>query len=429
MSTTLDRIAEKARKDRKLRFTSLAHLITPEFLVETWSMMNKQGASGVDGETAREFEQDLSERCQSIVDRLKANKYKAPPVRRVEIPKGNGKMRLLGIPTVEDRVVQRAVARILEAIYEADFLECSYGFRPGRNPHRALAKTREYVMAKKVDWVFETDIRGYFDNINHEWLRKFLALRVGDPVIMRLIGKWLNAGVMQNGVVQRASLGTPQGGPSSPLLANVYLHYALDVWFEHGFKKTCRGEAYLVRFADDFIVCFQYRHEAERFKREITARMAKFGLEMAEEKTRLIRFGRFAARDEAKQGKKPEKFEFLGFEHICGTDRKGRFALIYKPRRKSCRKFLDRTHAWLQAHMHETLEKQQLQLTLMLSGFYQYFGLPQCYNRLMWVQNEVRHQWVHALRRRSQRHRIHWENVMIRPWYALPNPRIVHRNV
>lgn len=251
MSTELSRIADKARKEPKLRFTALAHLITPEFLVETWRLMNRRGASGIDGETTKEFERDLEERCRDIVTRLKANRYQAPPVRRVEIPKGEGKTRPLGIPTVEDRLVQRAVARILEAIYEADFRPCSFGFRPGRSPHLALRVLRSQLIAGKVRHVFETDIRGYFNHINHKWLTKMLALRVGDPVILRLIGKWLRAGAMIGGVVVRTEEGTPQGGPISPLLANVYLHYVLDLWFERRFRQTCQGETYLTRFADD----------------------------------------------------------------------------------------------------------------------------------------------------------------------------------
>jgi len=251
MSTQLSRIAAKAKLEPKLRFTSLAHIITPEYLKETWRLMNRKGASGVDGVTTTEFERDLAGRVLDIWGRLRANRYKAPPVRRVEIPKGEGKTRPLGIPTVEDRLVQRAVARILEAIFEADFLDCSYGFRPGRNPHQALRSLRSQIVTKKVRHVFETGISGYFNHINHEWLMKMVKQRIADPVIIKLIGKWLKAGVMQNGVVWRNEEGTPQGGPISPILANVYLHYVLDLWFEKRCKKWFQGEAYLTRFADD----------------------------------------------------------------------------------------------------------------------------------------------------------------------------------
>lgn len=429
MSTKLGRIAEKARTDRKLRFTSLAHLLTPEFLRETWSMMNRRGASGVDGETTRAFEKDFYARTQDIHERLKSNTYKAPPVRRVEIPKGEGKTRPLGIPTVEDRLVQRAVARILGAIFEADFLDLSYGFRPRRHPHQALRYLRECIITKKVRYVFEADILGYFNHINHEWLMQMLAQRIADPVILRLIGKWLRAGAMVDGVRIITGEGTPQGGPISPVLANIYLHYVLDLWFERRFKRSCRGEAYLVRFADDYVACFQYQHDAQRFHRELIGRLEKFGLELAEEKTRMLLFGRFAAGERAKYGKRPETFDFLGFTHVCGKDRKGRFAVIRIPCRKSLRKFLDRVHRWLVVHRHWKRRDQQAHLTTMLRGFYQYFGLTHCNRKLNWVRVEVQRQWLRALRRRGQRHWMYWSYLRQCSWFDLPYPKTYHPTV
>src|SRR5499433_1912481 len=333
MSTQLGQIAKKAKTDPKVRFTSLAHLLTPEFLKETWKQMNRRGASGIDGETMKEFEQDLDTRVQELCERLKRGAYRAPPLRRVEIPKGPGKVgtRPLGIPTVEDRLLQRAVARILEAVFEADFLECSYGFRPGRNPHDALRALRRIIVTKKVGHLFEADIRGYFNHIQHEWLQKMVAHRIADPLILRLIGKWLNAGYMLGGVVTRTEEGSPQGGPISPILANIYLHHVLDLWFEKKIKPKCRGEAYLTRFADDFVGNFQYRRDAERFQQDLTDRFGKFGLELAEEKTRVMRFGRFVRSDLAKTGDKPDTFDFLGFKanlpsrsvpHTCLKPRK-----------------------------------------------------------------------------------------------------------
>ena len=255
--------------------------------------MNRRGASGVDGQSSKQFESELEERVQGLCARLRAGTYRAPPVRRVEIPQGPGKdgTRPLGIPTVEDRLVQRAVARILEAVFEADFLDCSYGFRPGRSAHHALRGLRTQIVTKKVRQVFEADIRGYFNHINHDWLRKMVAHRIADPVILCLIGKWLRAGVMRDGVVMRTEEGTPQGGPISPLLSNLYLHHVLDLWFERRFKRWCQGEVYLVRFADDFVVSFQYKRDAERFQKWLPARFARFGLELAAEKTRLMMFG------------------------------------------------------------------------------------------------------------------------------------------
>src|SRR5215471_623733 len=313
MSTQLGQIAKKAKSDRKVRFTSLAHLLTPEFLRETWKQMNRRGASGIDGETTKEFEQQFDTRVQELCERLKRGAYRAPPVRRVEIPKGPGKVgtRPLGIPTVEDRLLQRAVARILEAVFEADFLECSYGFRPGRNPHHALQALRVQIVTKKVGQVFEADIRSYFTRINHQWLRKMVAHRIADPVILGLIGKWLNAGAMQDGVVIRTEEGTPQGGPISPVLSNLYLHFVLDLWFEKKIKPQCRGEAYLLRFADDFVVSFQFRQDVDHFQQKVRKRFAEFGLELAEEKTRRILFGRFAGVTCLRHGLgRPETFEF-----------------------------------------------------------------------------------------------------------------------
>lgn len=422
MSTKLDRITKKAKSEPKLRFTSLAHLLTPEFLTETWNQINRRGASGVDGETAKEFEQDLDTRVQELCERLKRGTYKAPPVRRVEIPKGPGKegTRPLGIPTVEDRLLQRSVARILEAVFEADFLECSYGFRPGRNPHGALRALRKIIVTNKVGYVFEADIRGYFNHIQHDWLQKMVAHRIADPLILRLIGKWLKAGYMVGGVVLRTEEGSPQGGPISPILSNIYLHFVLDLWFEKKIKPSCQGEAYLTRFADDFVANFQYRRDAEEFQQNLTDRFRKFGLELAEEKTRIMRFGRFVRADLEKTGQKPDTFDFLGFKHICGTDRGGKFALVRVPSVKSCRKFLAKSKEWLRKHRHGTRQDQQKQLTLMLRGFYQYFGLHHCSPKLRDVRLAVVRQWVHILRRRSQRHRLHWSYLPSQPWFELP---------
>lgn len=429
MSTLLNRIAMKARSDAKTQFTSLAHIITPEFLTETWRMMNRKGASGVDGETTQAFESQLEERVCNIWQRLKQRNYKAPPVRRVEIPKGNGKTRPLGIPTVEDRLVQRAVARILEAIFEQDFLDFSYGFRPGRSPHQALKALRGIIVTKKVRHVFEADIKGYFNHINHQWLVRMIKQRIADPVILRLIGKWLKAGVMQNGVVTRNEEGTPQGGPISPVLANIYLHYALDLWFEKKCKKWFQGESYLIRFADDYVACFEYKRDAENFQMYLKDRMKKFGLQLAEEKTRLILFGRFARERKAEYGEKPETFDFLGFKHVCGIGRKGEFALVRIPVVKSCRKFLDRVHQWLKAHSHWKRRDQQKQLNRMLTGFYQYFSLYHCKPKLDYIRKEVQMQWIRSLRRRSQRHRLYWSYLKNREWFQLPYATLLHPNI
>src|SRR5438128_2688654 len=286
MSTQLSQIAKKAKLDRKAQFTSLAHLMTPEFLKETWGKMNRRAAGGVDGQSDEQFGSELETQVEAICAQLKEGTYHAPPVRRVEIPKGPGKVgtRPLGMPTGADRLLQRAVARLLEAVFEADFLECSHGFRPGRNPHHALQALRQQIVTKKVMQVFEADIRSYFTQINHQWLRKMVAHRIADPVILSLIGKWLKAGAMINGILVRTEDGTPQGGPISPVLSNIYLHFLLDLWFERKVRPTCQGEAYLVRFADDFLATFQFKRDADRFQEDVKDRFAQFGLELAEEK-------------------------------------------------------------------------------------------------------------------------------------------------
>jgi len=423
MSTQLSQIAKRAKLDPKARFTSLAHLITPAFLAETWGKMNRRASGGVDGVSAEQFDSELETQVELICAQLKAGAYRAPPVRRVEIPKGPGKAgtRPLGIPTAADRLLQRAVARILEAVFDADFLDCSHGFRPGRNPHQALQALRLHIMTKKVMQVFEADIRSYFTQINHQWLRKMVAHRISDPVILSLIGKWLNAGVMQNGIVTHTETGTPQGGPISPVLSNIYLHFVLDLWFERKIKPGCRGEAYLVRFADDFVVNFQYRVEVDRFQNQVRERFAKFGLELAEEKTRRILFGRFAARMELGDGcGRPDTFEFLGFKHVCGTDRSGRFALIRIPSIKSCRKFLTRTREWIMAHRHWRRWEQQQHLAKMLRGFYQYFALHHCGRKLSWIRYQVQRRWIHALNSRGQRRKTNWKRLKDQPWFELP---------
>ena len=423
MSTQLSQIAKKAKLDRKARFTSLAHLLTPEFLKETWGKMNRRASGGVDGLSAKQFERELGTQIEAICAQLKAGSYRAPPVRRVEIPKGPGKVgtRPLGIPTVADRLLQRAVARILEAVFEADFLECSHGFRPGRNPHHALQALRVQIVTKKVMQVFEADIRSYFTRINRQWLRKMVAHRIADPVILSLIGKWLNAGAMKDGVVIYAEEGTPQGGPISPVLSNVYLHFLLDLWFEKKIKPACRGEAYLVRFADDFVATFQYREDVDGFQTKVRERFAEFGLELAEEKTRRILFGRFAASTRQRYGQgRPETFEFLGFKHVSGTDRSGHFALIRIPSAKSCRKFLLRTREWIFEHRHWRRWEQQQHLTKMLRGIYQYFALHHCERKLSWVRQQVQRQWISALNRRGQRRKTNWTRLKACPWFDLP---------
>jgi RNA-directed DNA polymerase len=418
MTTKLVGIASKARSDRKLQFTSVAHLMTPGFLKETWHQMNRKGGCGVDEITTREFERDLWQHCERLSAEILSGRYKAPPVRRVNIPKSPGKTRTLGVPTVSDRLVQRSVARILEAIYEADFLDFSYGFRPGRSPHQALRELRKQLMAGKANYVFETDIRAFFDRLDHRWLQRMLRLRLGDPRILRLISGWLKAGALVDGVVVRREEGSPQGGPISPILANVYLHYVLDLWFERRAQKGCRKSARMLRFADDLVVLFEDRTDADICRRAIETRLRDFDLEMAAEKTRLIPFGRFAQCRH--QGQKLDSFDFLGFTHVNGVDRKGRYCVLQLPTTKALRKFREAVKAYLTKARHTSPYAQQRQLSSMLRGFYQYFNQPTARHKLFLMLREVTRLWVKALRRRSQRHRLSWSYVLGRPWFNLP---------
>lgn len=428
MSLQLDRIAERARKEPKARFTALAHHLTEGFLRETWQGLNKRGAPGVDGVSMAAYGAKLEENLGALVPNLQAHRYRAPLVRRVLIPKaGNpAKMRPLGIPTAEDRLLQAAVARLLGPIYEANFLDNSYGYRPGRTAHQALTAIRTTVSQGAAQWVVEADIQGFFNHLDHEWLMRMLELRIGDPWILRLIRKWLKAGILDQGQVSTPEEGTPQGGPLSPLLANVYLHYVLDLWFAHRFRPGCDGEARLVRFADDYVALFASQEDAERFVTALPERLAKFGLTLAEEKTKLLPFGR---RHWKRGDSHPYHFDFLGFRHHLGTTRRGQMAVVRIPSPKSVQKFMAETKQWLQRNLHLPPAEQRRVLAQKLRGFYQYFALWHTTTKLRTVQQEVYRLWARALGRRSQRGqqtRAAWAQ---RPWFDLPQPKILHPTV
>ena len=423
MSLNLAHLTEKARADRTLRFTALAHHMTVEYLAETWHHLNRRGAAGVDRVTVAAYAAALPQRLLDLQHRLRQHTYRAPAVRRVYIPKPGQphKQRPLGIPTIEDRLVQAGVARMLSAIYEADFRPTSYGFRPGRGAHAALRTIRNTIMTRPIRWVYEADIRGFFDHLDHAWRLRMLRLRIGDPWILRLVAKWLRAGVWDNGQLTVPEAGSPQGGPVSPILANVYLHYVLDLWVERVVQPACRGEVHLVRFADDFLVLFSHRTDADRFARDVEARLAQFGLAVAPEKTRIVPFGRWTTA--------PRPFDFLGFRHVCGRTRNGRYTVIRVPVAKSLEKFLARVKADLAAHQHDRPRDQQRRLTQQLQGLYQYFGLWHCYPKLKQVQRRVEWHWMRTLNRRSQRGRRAAESWRAQPWFRLPAPRLLHPTV
>jgi RNA-directed DNA polymerase len=427
VSTKLQRIAELAKKDTKIKFTSLAHLLSPELLKESFLKLNKYGAPGADEITMEEFRMNLDANVETLWLELRSGKYRASPVRRTYIPKVDGKQRPLGIPTVKDRVVQRATAEIISKIYEPYFCENSFGFRPGRSAHDALEELRTAIDRNPISIIVDADIKSYFDTVNHEWMLKFLAERITDRTMLRLVGKWLKAGIMEGGVVARNDAGTPQGGPLSPLLANIYLHYVLDLWFERRFKPSCRGEAILVRYADDFVVCFAHRDEGERFLKDLQERFAQFGLKLSEEKTRLIGFGKESKndRDPGPNEGSPRTFDFLGFTHYMKKRPKRGSKVARKPSRKSRNKFLANTKAWLAKHRHDPVHLHAKVLTKKLRGYYNYFGLRHCLPALKHVKWHVERLWIAELRKRSQRHRMYWKAVHRKPWFqSLPKPSL-----
>lgn len=426
VSTKLERIATLARSDQRLKFTSLAHLLTEEYLRENLAKLNKHAAAGVDGVTVEQYRQSADEHIRGVYEQLRAGRYRASPVRRVYIPKDNGKQRPLGIPTVQDRVVQRAVAGIIQTIYEPYFCDCSYGYRPGRSCHDALEKLRQIVDRQPVRWVVEADIKAYFDTVNHAWLQKFLSDRIADNVIRRLVGKWLRSGIMENGVVSKSEEGTPQGGPISPLLANIYLHYVLDLWFKLRVKAQMRGVCELVRYADDFVVCFEHREEAQKFMLMLRERFKQFHLELSDEKTRVVEFGKYSSRNGQKGTEETRTFDFLGFTHYMRKrSKRGVYRLARKPSAKRRRRFLRSTQEFLSKHRQRDVWWQAYRLKAKLQGYYAYYGLRHCKKTLEHLKWHVERIWVSQLRRRSQRHKLQWSRMHRYPWFCLlPEPML-----
>ncbi len=426
--SALDRVREVAARNKKMRFTALLHHVDVDRLRAAFRALKKDAAPGVDGTTWEQYAEHLEENLQGLHRRLHQGAYRAKPSRRVYIPKADGRQRPLGIASLEDKVVQRAVVEVLNAIYETDFLGFSYGFRPGRSQHNAL-DALEVALHRKVSWVLDADIRGFFDAIDHEWLVKFIEHRIGDQRILRLIQKWLSAGVMENGKWTQSEVGSPQGATVSPLLANIYLHYALDLWVQQWRRRQAHGEVIIVRFADDFIVGFQSRTDAERFVAELRERLAKFRLELHPDKTRLIAFGRFALRDRERRGEAgmPETFNFLGFTHICGRNLKaGRYQVQRRTLRKRMTAKLHEVKAEMQRRRHQPIPDQGRWLASVLRGHFAYYGVPTNYHALDAFRRTVARQWHRSLRRRSQRSSLDWNRMrrLVARW--LPSTTIVH---
>jgi RNA-directed DNA polymerase len=428
MSATLERLRLAVRRDKEVRLTSLYHHVyNVDHLREAYFRLKREAAPGVDGETWQQYGQDLEKNLQDLSERLQRGAYRATPVRRAYIEKADGRQRPLGIPALEDKIVQGVTARILSVIWEEEFLGFSYGFRPGRNPHNALDALTVGIERKCVRWILDADLRAFFDTISHEWLVKFIQHRVGDPRVVQLIQKWLKAGVLEEGSWTPSEEGTPQGGLISPVLANIYLHYVFDLWAHQWRRRKAHGDVILDRYADDFVAGFQHRAEAEQFQRELTVRLHQFNLELHADKTRLIEFGRYAASDRAKRGEgKPEVFHFLGFTHICGTTRKGRFTVLRQTMRKRMRAKLQNLKIELRLRMHDPIPEQGKWLRSVVVGHYRYYGVPRNRPALNVFRCQLLRLWKHVLGRRSQNSQIEWARInrLARKW--LPYPHIYH---
>ena len=429
VSTKLERIAKRAKAMPDVAFTTLAHHIDIEWLHEAYRRTRKDGAVGVDEQTAEEYAANLEGNFRLLLDRAKSGDlYRAPPVRRVHIPKGDGsKTRPIGIPTFEDKVLQRAVAMVLGAIYEQDFYDCSYGFRPGRGAHDALRALRESLMEMNGGWVLEADIETFFDSVDKTQLQEILQRRVRDGVLLRLVGKWLNAGVMEEGQVYRPDAGTPQGGVISPLLANIYLHEVLDEWFARRVKSRLQGRAHLVRYADDFVIAFELEEDARRVLDVLPKRFAKYGLRLHPGKTRLVRFGR-PSRNAPTKGEAtgPGSFDLLGFTHYWRRSRQGNWVVYRKTASSRLSRALRATSLWLRRNRHEPIDKQHRVLVLKLRGHYNYYGIIGNFAALDSFRSWARVLWCKWLSRRSRASLGPGAMGALLEAYPLPRPRIAH---
>jgi group II intron reverse transcriptase/maturase len=422
VSTKQEQIARNARNLPEVSFTALSYHIDVGWLYEAYKAVRKDGATGVDGVTAEEYEEDLGENLKGLEDRMKSGLYKAPPVRRVYIPKGKGEKRPIGIPTFEDKVSQKAVAMVLEPLYEQDFYEFSYGFRPGRSQHMALDRIWKEIMSMKGAYILDLDISKYFDTIDHGSLREVLKKRVRDGVIIRMMGKWLKAGVMEGGRRMFPQAGSPQGGVISPLLSNVYLHEVLDDWFEQEVKPRMRGKASMVRFADDAVMMFEYEEDLKRVMEVLPKRLEKYGLKMNEEKTSAKRF-----LPPRKGGGKPDTFNFLGFTHYWGKSRKGNWVVRRKTESKRLSRSLHSIAQWCRKNRHLPVEVQQVKLNEKLRGHYNYYGITPNSKSLQLFSENVKRIWFKWLNRRSRTRHLDWWkfNCLLRR-YPLEIPKIYH---
>lgn len=426
LSTKLNRLTEKAKCDPEFKFKTLGHLLNEEMLIRAFNSLKKNAAAGVDGVTARDYERNLATNIKDLHIRLRENQYRSQPLRRTYIGKENGERRPLSIPALEDKIVQRAVVEILGRIYEVDFLDCSYGYRPKRSAHDAINLIREKITLENVSYVLDADIKDYFGSIVRRQLMTILEKRIADKVILRFIGKWLKAGVIEDGQLLLSEEGTYQGSIISPLLANIYLHEVLDEWVEKVVKPRANGKVFLCRYADDFVVCFQNMTDAKKFHEVLPKRCAKHGLTLHPEKTRLIKFGRYAKRNQRKG--KPETFQFLGFTIYCAMTRKKKFNVKLKTAAKRLKRSLAKTEKWCKKNRHLPLSLQQKKLTEMILGHYQYYGRSSNMKSLQNFYYAVRRSWHKWLGRRSNNGYMRWDSFLkLEKRYPLPKPRITEQ--
>ena len=427
METKLLRIAELAKSDPKMKFTSLAHLLNVQSLIQCHHELPNNKATGVNGTTKEQYAESLEENIMDLTNRLKSKSYRPVPVRRMYIPKLNSnKKRPLGIPEHEDKIVQKGIAKVLNAIYENDFLDCSFGFRPNRNCHDALKILNFYVEKRLVSYVVDVDIKGFFDNVDHKWMMEFLKHRITDPNLLRIISRFLRGGYMEESRRYKTDKGTPQGGVISPILANVYLHYVLDLWFEKVVRKQCEGQAYMVRYADDFVCCFQHKREAIQFYESLKLRLKKFNLEIAEDKTKVIPFGRFAENNAKRTGNgKPATFDFLGFTHYCGKSKQGKFRVKRKSSRKKVQGKLKESKEWLKSNRNKNIHLIMERFRRSLVGYYNYYCITDNSQTVNDFKEKIEILLFKWLNRRSQRKSFTWGKFrLFLQMFPLPKPRI-----
>ncbi|MFS0639168.1 group II intron reverse transcriptase/maturase [Mesobacillus foraminis] len=423
METKLLRIAELAKSEPKMKFTSLVHLLNAQFLTQCHHELPNKKATGINGTTKEHYSDSLEENIENLVNRLKSKSYRPVPVRRMYIPKLNSdKMRPLGIPEHEDKIAQKGITKILNTIYENDFLDCSFGFRPNRNCHDALKILNQYIEKRAVSYVVDVDIKGFFDNVDHKWMMEFLKLRITDPNLLRIISRFLKGGYMEEGKNYKTDTGTPQGGVISPILANVYLHYVLDLWFEKVVRKQFKGQAYIV----DFVCCFQNKSEAQQFFYSLKARLKKFNLEIAEDKTKIIPFGRFAEKNAKRDGTgKPDTFDFLGFTHYCGVSKQGNFRVKRKTSRKKIQGKLKETKEWLKNNRNKDIHTIMDRFKRSLIGYYNYYCITDNTQIVNNFKEKIEYLLFKWLNRRSQRKSFTWDKFrLFLNKYPLPSPRI-----